>query len=485
MSQRNRFKPTNRLFKNYPTLLFILLLGVWMVSCDSSTSPSSDPDDIPSDPSIEAEGFKGELGTETIYISETVAESSYLKGESDPDQHVYSFDAESLAEAGISLVAGEILLIHGTTLRRISEVSESNGIITVKTGFASLNEAFENADITWDKPLEFTREILEEAVFEFMGKEVSPKLESMSQHGDTLSFEMKIEQGDWTVEAKISSIQQRRIQLIILPRYKIQQGNTSASGAFRFETEIGDLSNETDIRIRNHETESFTYRNKNLGGTVDFQFAGAGGTGPNFVYPDPSQPAALRIRIPATAGPVPVIISVGVRFVVRVQLGLDSSAHMRTSMRYSGDAGFEIDGLDIVPVSDIDEPLFEPAIGNAAGNLGVTVDAQYGVGYPDISLELFGNTIVPFIRPEFYVGAALTWGPLCTMLSRRFEVNAGLDLRFLGKQITGWSHQFIRSELKHYSPEGCGGSGKIMPDPFSISSAISSLENRITMEPLF
>lgn len=475
-----RFK-TYRLRQQIQTpasLLTLLFLSLWMVSCNSSTGPEADPEPDPSDPVVESEGIQADLGEETVYIAESLVTESFLEDESDPDNHMYSFNAESLAAEGIVLTVGEILLIHGKALRRISEVSESNGVITVETEFASLNEAFENADISWDKPLEFTREILEEAVLEFMGKEVSPKLDSFSQHGDTISFEMSIESGDWEVQAKISAIGQRKIQLVLLPRYEIEQGNTSASGAFRFETEIGDLSNETNITIRNHETEAFTYRNKDLGGTVDFQFAGAGGTGPDFVYPDPSAPAALRLRIPTTVGPMPVVVSVGMRFVVRVRLGVDSSAHLRTSMRYSGSAGFEIDGLDVVPIDELEEPIFEPAIGNAAGNLGVTVDAQYGVGYPDISLELFGNTIVPYVRPEFYVGAALTWGPLCTMLSRRFEVNAGLNLRFLGKDITGWSHNFIRSEAKHYSPEGCGGSGKALHDPFSITALMNSLENR-------
>lgn len=461
------------------SLLLILLFSVgWITSCDSSTAPDSDPDEIPTDPILESEGIEAKLGDQTVYITESAVTNSYMESDSDPDEHIYRFNAERLAEEGITLTEGEILLIHGKALRRISGVSESNGVITVETEFASLNEAFENADISWDKPLEFTREVMEEAVLEFMGKEVSPKLESFSQHGDTLSFEMSIDVGDWKIEARISSINQRRVQLVLLPRYDLKQGNTSASGAFRFETEIGDLSNETNIIIRNHETESFTYRNRDLGGTVDFQFAGAGGTGPDFVYPDPSAPAALRVRIPTTVGPIPVVVSVGMRFVVRVRLGVDSSAHLRTSMRYSGSTGFEVEGLDVVPIGELDEPIFEPAIGNAAGNLGVTVDAQYGVGYPDISLELFGNTIVPYVRPEFYVGAALTWGPLCTMLSRRFEVNAGLNLRFLGKDITGWDHNFIRVEAKHYSPEGCGGSGKALDDPFSITSLMNSLENR-------
>ncbi len=437
------------------TNLFLLPIFVFaMISCSTDSSSGGIESDFQN-----IEGFDAQLGSETTYVPEDVVSSGLVT--SDTDNHRYTFDADVLSGADLELREGEILLIPGVALRRISSVSESGGQVEVQTEYATLNEAFENADIRWDKPIEFTPDMLADAVFEFMGKEMRPKMDTMSSSGDTTSFEMEVEQGDWKIEGRISTIGREQVQLIILPRYEIGE----ASGAFRFETTIGNMSNEAAITIRDHETETFTYRNRDLGGTAEFQFAGAGGVGPDFFYPDPGSPAALRVRVPFTIGPIPAVLSVGVRFVVRVRLEGNSSAHMTASISYSGSAGFEVDGPSVETVNDLDNASFGEAVGNAAGNLGVTVDAQYGVGYPDIALELFGETIVPYLRPEFYVGAGLTWGPLCTTLSRRFEVKAGLNLGFLGQTITGFSQTLVENEQNHYSPEGCGGQGKIASEP--------------------
>jgi hypothetical protein len=43
---------------------------------------------------------------------------------------------------------------------------------------------------------------------------------------------------------------------------------------------------------------------------------------------------------------------------------------------------------------------------------------------------------VPFIRPEFFVGARLTWGPVCKSGYTKYLVEGGLDLRFLGTTIS-------------------------------------------------
>lgn len=441
-------------------LLLLPLMVIVMISCSTDSSSDRIDSDFQN-----IEGFDAKLGSETTYIPEDVV-SAGLVG-SDTENHTYTFSADVLSDADLDLREGEILLIPGIALRRISSVSESGGQVSVQTEYATLNEAFENADISWNKPIEFTPDMLADAVFEFMGKEVRPKMDTMSSSGDTTSFEMEVEQGDWKIQGRISTIGREKVQLIILPRYEIESSSNdnSASGAFRFETTIGNMSNEAAITIRDHETEAFSYRNRDLGGTAEFQFAGAGGVGPDFVYPDPSKPAALRVRVPFTIGPIPATLSVGVRFVVRVRLQGDSSAHMTGSISYSGSAGFEVEGPSVETVNELDDPTFGQAVGNAAGNLGVTVDAQYGVGYPDISLELFGETIVPYLRPEFYMGAALTWGPMCTTMSRRFVVNAGLNLGFLGRTITGFSNTLVERERNHYSPEGCGGQGKIAGSP--------------------
>ena len=452
----NKRLSTQRDYKpfNFVNALILPLLIITLISCSKDSSPDGIDSDFQN-----IEGFDAQLGSETTYVPDDVVSAGLV--DSDTENHTYTFSADVLSDADLELREGEIILIPGIALRRISSVNESGGQVSVQTEYATLNEAFENADISWDRPIEFTPDMLADAVFEFMGKEVRPKLDTMSSNGDTTSFEMNVKQGDWEIQGKISTIGREQVNLVILPRYEI--GN--ASGAFRFETTIGNMSNEAAITIRDHETETFTYRNRDLGGTAEFQFAGAGGVGPDFVYPDPSQPAALRVRVPFNIGPIPAVLSVGVRFVVRVRLQGDSSAHLTGTISYSGSAGFEVDGPSVETVNELDDPSFGQAVGNAAGNLGVTVDAQYGVGYPDIALELFGNTIVPYLRPEFYVGAGLTWGPLCTKLSRRFEVTAGLNLGFLGRTITGYSNKLVETEQNHYSPEGCGGQGKISGDP--------------------
>src|SRR5690625_6628583 len=70
------------------------------------------------------------------------------------------------------------------------------------------------------------------------------------------------------------------------------------------------------------------------------------------------------------------------------------------------------------------------------------VDTQYGFTAPVIEVQLFGKIIVPFIRPEFYIGSSFRWAPFCKNVHVRYGVTGGVGLRFLGRCLV--SRGFMR-----------------------------------------
>src|SRR5690625_2706408 len=138
-------------------------------------------------------------------------------------------------------------------------------------------------------------------------------------------------------------------------------------------------------------------------------------------------------------GPVPVRIVAKVQTVAKLTVHSQASATAKSTISYSGTAGVSFDGTKYSTVvgGGLELPLFGASEGDSApsGFDAYNVDTQYGFTAPVIEVQLFGNIIVPFIRPEFYIGSSFRWAPICKNVHVRDGVTGGVDLRFLGRSL--------------------------------------------------
>jgi hypothetical protein len=220
---------------------------------------------------------------------------------------------------------------------------------------------------------------------------------------------------------------------------------------------------EVRIDIENYNTEWFRSNSKDLEGSMDLYFVMAGGSQNQQSF----TPEFPRLLFPFTVGPIPMMLEIGTIFVTQFNLGINGSARMETSFSYSGDMGFEFDGMDFTPVvsGGVQSPDAGVAEGNAAGFSG-TVNGQYGIALPNIGLRILG---VPtgYIRQEFYVGALYSF-PACTQLYSNYRVNAGITVANpLGFSFTDLSRDFnlVDVDTHDYKSDGCEGS-KMAPVDF-------------------
>lgn len=425
----------SRCYKNFSSL--ILLLGALFfvgVSCSDDSSTGMDSD-FPDDP-----GFDAELGEDTSLMPEHISEAGLI--ESDEEDHTYTFNAEILNDADFVLEEGKILLIENKALRRIADVNETNDEIIVETEYATLNEAFKNAEVDWNETINFTESIAEDMMLEIDGELVKPK---RNRDNGTLSWEYELD--DFKLEAKMATSPDE-VGISMLLSYDIDH----ASGAMSATTTIQQIDTESGFEIIEHETDSFYFNNPNLAGELDMEFVLAGGNSDTFQW-SPPFPAII---IPFTVGPIPVQFRLGTVFLTEFSLGEVGFAEYKTSFSYDASAGFSADGSGISPILEgFNESVFREGEGNAGATTG-SASAQWGIAVPEVSLRIFDEAVVPFLRPEFYTGGGWQF-PDCLNLYSRLELKAGVNMNLFGLAKLNTSEAISEFWSDEYYSDSCNG----------------------------
>ena len=414
-------------------LIIIMSLVFFISACDDD--PSGPDTDFPDHP-----GFDVEIGEETKIMSDHVAEAGLM--DIDEEEHTFIFDADVVNDADLDLQEGDILLIEKLALRRISSIDEAGGEITMETDFATLSEAFENADVEMSEEINFTDNRAEKIMLEFDGHLLEAN--KRNARGD-LEWEYEID--DFTVEGSLE-VGETSAEINLRVSYDIGE----FTGAFVASTTLDQFNAEKGFEIQNHEAQSFTYVNNGVVGEMDFEFIMAGWDDPDPIRYTPPMPAII---LPFTVGVIPVTLRIGTSFATLIDLGEDGSALFDATFSYGGDMGFNVAGDDFVPVitDNILEPNRTEAEGGAAGFAG-QVSGQAGVALPEISLNLFGDAIVPYLRQEFFIGSSFTF-PTCMHLFSDYRVSTGLDMDILGG-LADFSQEHILAETRlHDQREDC------------------------------
>lgn len=395
---------------------YLLAVAATLMACsDNGTGPGSTGGDD------SGEGYALTYGQSTTRLPPALVTTAMIS--QDDGTHTYEFDADALAEAGVELREGGILLIPGVALRRISTVTTADGVSTVTTSYASLNEAIHTGTLEWDHPIRYTAETLQSARIRAGDVWLAPSVVSAT----TVEWEYTV--GPNMVQARLEAAGTTAQLEIEVTRMV----GGAAAARFTGITTFEEMRSQAFIDIEDHETRSFSYDNAGMGGTIELRIAAAGAGLDEFAFDWPE----AMIRIPITIGPVPALLILKAQIVTQLVVNGEASAQASTSFTYGGDAGFHYNGFEVSTTASagLGMPVVGASAGDAAAFIGNTVDAQFGVAAPKIEVALFGETIVPFIRPEFFVGSRLTWGPVCKSAYVRYQVQGGIDLRFFGNTL--------------------------------------------------
>jgi hypothetical protein len=416
-----------------------------VVACSDGADPVSGPPDGEEPLRMSGPGYDLTPGSSTIVL--TAAQAAEAVVTVDPATHTYGFDGARLAADGVVLETGRILLIPGTALRRISGVSTSNGVTTVTTSYASLNEAIETGTVEWDEAIRFDEQSLERAALGVAGEWVAGTAAAV----DSLYWEYPV--GQNTLKASLKAQGTTATLVFELTR----QVGTRVAAVFVAKATFNEMASQARLDIASHRTQAFDYESAGLGGSIELSVAAAGAGLDDFGFEWPE----AMMRFPITIGPIPAMLIIKAQVVTQLVVNGEASATASTSFTWGGDAGFVYDGTNISTKASAN--LGQPGVGSsetdAGALIGNAVDAQFGFAAPRIEVALFGETIVPFIRPEFFVGSRLTWGPVCKSGYAKYLVAGGLDLRFFGVTISTYQDTIAGPHEIRESQNDCAATG--------------------------
>lgn len=403
----------------------------------------------------------------------------------------YVFDRAAAENAGIDLTEGEVLLLAGHSLVRVTGVNESGDQVNVTTEPASLDEAIQDGTIGWDVPLTFDFdqfftsvqpggegdtlsmneiELTETPQLSGIGMEmpdgsilpVADSKDIAEAIYDSISVDPENKSVDWEFSFDGSKYQFRVTShgdsidiLIVVSR----PHGGEATMAYRAEGTVGSVRSVAKANYADGELKDSDVNLDNLAVDLDLSIAAAG-----------AGVANLRTEIPIpflkftwTVGPVPVTLEMKANIVGSINAKADASATAKASFAYRGGAGISFEGASLSAGGHTVSAGMDPEPADSAASMGINVDAQYGVAFPEVSISMLGQGLVPYIRPGFLLGSSLTWGgpaagfpasSLCKEAYVRTEVAIGYDFKVLGRSLSS-GEDYLYEDKKETESENC------------------------------
>lgn len=356
---------------------------------------------------------------DVTYAPETVVVDEAHLGlmtDSDPENHVYTFDAAGVAAAGLPLEEGRPLIIHGVAARRISAVTENGGNLVVETEYMTLNEAITDGTIAWDYGVEFTPEKI--AAIEVPGHgRVVPKAATPVE----FSFDI----GEYNYEIKCTLDNTVATYDFIISKGLVSTAAAKLEAAGKLER----FRSKDSITFAGGEPQEFGHELDAMRGdlTVSLTVAASGNDAVNLELP------ATIMYIPFMVGLVPVELKVKVQFVVNAVVPLGASARVSSKFSYDSTLGFNFDGAGATAAASAGNVNF----GDSTHETGAPnhIAANFGLGFPRVELDIFKESVVPWAQTAFLVGGTYTFQPACQTADAMFIGAAGYELG-----LFGWVH---------------------------------------------
>ena len=427
-------------------------------STGSSSSGSGSSDDpYALDPSKVDTTWDVNLADDAVLIDYDAAKGLI---DADPAKGTYTFTTSALE--GTHLAKGDVMLVAGVGLGRVTGVQRSGDRTTVTTSEASLADAIDSGTMAWDAKLPFDPQMI--AAPDAGGVKPAPAswrhaadptprfagLEMIDAHGGVHPVDSPLTDGKitWTFSDGGNTY---KFQLTPTPQQvevKVQVTRNhltyTATGTVNAITSTGSANYD------HGELGSMQVDQKDLAGKLKLSIAAAGAGSGDIDFTVPG----LMFKYIVPVGPVPVTIGMSAQVIGKYVVPASGSSVFTSKFSYRGDAGFSYDGSKVSSKATMGSYQMNPDKADAAGSIGVPVNAQLGLAFPRVSVSIFDQGLIPFIEPGAIIGTNLKWGPVCKSAYVKTQLIGGYDLQVLGVTLDS-GKKVLFSKERTADQNGC------------------------------
>ena len=385
--------------KLFPAIIFAIFL---FASCgDNSTNPGTQREP-------ESRVFDVTFTDNTIYIDSNSI-NSLIK--IDTANYIYTFKATEPKLANVK--EGDILLIHGLALRKVSLINFNGNEIEIETEGATLNEAIKDGKISWVKEINFKKGVIPQVMMK--GRIETPRVTA-----DGFDFEFKY--GEYNYHIIFAFTDTKADVTFEISKEIAKQINAKFTAKGSIET----FESKTEMEYQNQELKLFGQKNSNLKGdlTLNLTVAGSGRDDIAFDFP------VVLLKYPVMVGPIPVFINVKVLFVLNCVVPVDGSSQVEVKFSYNSTTGIKYDGANVSADASMGDQNMDKT--KAQTGASSAIGANFGLAFPRLEIGIFDEVIVPWIQTAFLIGGDYTFTPPCQQARSQFIGACGIDLSFLG-----------------------------------------------------
>ena len=362
--------------------------------------------------------FDVTLAPDVLRVPETELENVIIQW--NPEEHAYLLDPDALASLGLTLDVGDPFILDGIEMGRISYVETDDTGIYIETEEIPLNEIFPDGEIAWDYGVEFTADTVKSIEIPGVGE--------FAVKADT-PINITFEQGEFKYEL-----------VVVLKKtaadfdFTVTKGiGAGVKARFTAKGQFEQFRNKNQIEFESGQLTNFGHELKGLRGNTDLKLvmAGSGLDAIDFKIPVPI------MKIPFAVGYIPATLSVGAQFVVNAVVPIEGSAQVGTSFKYDSDIGFTYNGTEVMAGGRAGDTTFgDPLHQTGAAS---AISANFGIGFPRVTLSIAGGTLVPWAQTAFLVGGSYTFTPPCQTADAQFIGAVGYNLGILGFELASGS----------------------------------------------
>lgn len=351
---------------------------------------------------------------ETVVIDSLLVESLVRIDTAD---YVYYF--ESNDPRITNLKEDDILFIYGVALRRVTAVSTVGNETRVETGYATLNEAIRDGEISWNKEIKFNKGVI--PVVQMQGKEIQYKSTEAND------FEFEFTYGEYSYRIKFDFTDSLANVEFEVSKDLVQP----VKAKFLAKGSISNFYSSTEMEYEDSELRKFEQKNVDIKGdlTLNLTVAGSGNDGITFDFP------VVLLKFPMLVYGIPVVINVKVLFVINCVVPLDGSAQVEVKFDYNSTTGIKYNGTTVDANASMGDQSMNKNIAQTGASSAIGVN--FGLAFPRLELQIFGESVVPWIQTAFLIGGDYTFTPPCQQAKCQFIGACGFDLSLLGFGYSG------------------------------------------------
>jgi len=367
--------------------------------------------------------FEVTLAAAVLRVPEAELENVILQW--NPEEHAYLLDKTETDRLGLNIALGEPLILDGIDVGRISVLDVTGDEIYLEVEEMPLNEIFTDGEISWDYGVQFTAETVKSieipGVGEFPVKADTP-------------ININFEQGDYKYELAVV-LKKTAADF----EFTVTKGiGAGVKARFTAKGQFEQFRNKNQILFESGQLTNFGHELKGLRGNTDLKLvmAGSGTDALDFKLPIPI------LKIPFAIAYIPATLSVGAQFVANAVVPLDGSAQVGTVFKYDSDLGFSFNGTEVTAGGRAGNTTFGDAIHQTGASSAIS--ANFGIGFPRVTLSIAGGTLVPWAQVAFLVGGAYTPGiNPCQSADALFQGAAGYNFGILGFELASGSKKLF------------------------------------------